>query len=74
MQISAAFDTINRYLVVYIITIELSEYFPGHIRAWTQIWVHVQVSSSGLLCTKWADNQYSPAGLEPWVVLDLPFP
>ena len=32
------------------------------IRAWTQIWVYVQLSSSGPCCTKWADDQHSRQG------------
>ena len=44
---------------------------PG-TRAWTQIWVHVQLGSSGPHCTKWVNDQYSQAELVPRFVSDLP--
>ena len=44
------------------------------IRAWTQIWVQVQLGSSGPHFTKWADDQHCPAGLEPRLVPNLPIP
>ena len=42
------------------------------IRAWTHVWVHVHLGSSGSHRTKWADDQHSPAGLEPRLVTDRP--
>ena len=44
------------------------------IRAWAQIWVQVQLGTSGPHCTKWVDDQYSLDRLEPRLVSDLPLP
>ena len=58
------------------IALELAVQFElySSIRARTQIWVHVQPGSSSPHCTKWIDDQQSPAGLEPRLVPDFSFP
>ena len=49
----------------------LSPLYSTGPRAWPQIWVHVQLGSSGPQCTKWADDQHSQTELEPRLVPDL---
>ena len=46
-------------------SIDLSVQFKlqSGIRVWTQIWVQVQLGSSGPHCTKWDDDQQIPSGL-----------
>ena len=43
-------------------------------RAWTHIWIYVQLGSPGPYCTQWADDQHRSAGLEPRLVLNLSLP
>ena len=56
------------------IALDLAVYFKLYlgIRAWTQIWVHIQLGSSGPHCTKRANDLYSPAGFELGLVTDFP--
>ena len=44
------------------------------IRTCTQIWVHIELGSSGPHCTKGADNQQRPAALELRLGSDFPRP